>query len=239
MKKINKLNYKDLAIVYVVSILFLHFIQVILFGNAINTLVSNLAIVILLVPIGSIFTSRKLIDVDANGNNKNKVEKIIDKYKLIFLSILFLTFSIYGIINNPYYLASYQILVTALVMIVWEIRKRGVNFKSIEVKEEVIFGIICLILIDTLTIIFLLFVKPVTVIEAQSKVRLEGFEKIEYTQIIVSIADDFNSYKDKDLISYAKSDLQDNKLRYYFFIADKDSVDYAVLVDVLTGEVMK
>jgi hypothetical protein len=239
MKKINKLNYKDLVIVYIISILFLHFIQVILYGNAINTLVSNLAIVILLVPIGSIFTSRKLIDFDANGNNKNIVEKIIDKYKLIFLSILFLSFSIYGIINSPYYLAGYQILVIAIVMIMWEFRKNVVNFKMIEVKEEVVFGILCLILIDILTILFLLSVKPVTVIEAQSRVRLEGFDKIEYSQIIVNIEDNINSYNDIELRNYAKSDLQDTKLNYYFFIASKNNVDYAVLVDVITGEVMK
>lgn len=239
MKKIYKLNYKDLVIVYVVSIVFLHFIQVILFGNAVNTLVSNLAIVILLVPIGSIFTSRKLIDVDANGNIKNKYEKFIDKYKLIFLSLLFLIFSIYGIINNPYYLASYQILIIGIVMIIWELRKRVTNFTLKEDKEEVYFGILCLILIDVLTIVFLLAVRPVTVIEAQSRVRLEGFEKIEYTQTIVNNDYDFSDYNNLDLKIYAKSDLKDNKLNYYFFIANKDNIDYAVLVDVLTGEILK
>lgn len=239
MKKIYKLNYKDLVIVYVASIVFLHFVQVILFGNAVNTLVSNLAIVILLVPIGSIFTSRKLIDVDANGNIKNNYEKLIDKYKLIFLSLLFLVFSIYGIINNPYYLAGYQILVTALVMIIWELRKRVTNFTLKEDKEEVYFGILCLLLIDIITIVFLLVVRPITVIEAQSRVRLEGFEKIEYTKTIVNNNDDFSIYNELDLKIYAKSDLEDNKLNYYFFIANKNNIDYAVLVDVISGEVVK
>jgi uncharacterized protein YpmS len=121
----------------------------------------------------------------------------------------------------------------------WEFRKNVVNFKMIEVKEEVVFCILCLILIDILTILFLLSVKPVTVIEAQSRVRLEGFDKIEYSQIIVNIEDNINSYNDIELRNYAKSDLQDTKLNYYFFIASKNNVDYAVLVDVITGEVMK
>jgi len=220
MKILGKVNYKNLTIVYIISILFLYCIQVIVYGMAITTLVSNLAIVILLVPIGSIYTSRRLTDKDANGNIKSKYEKFIDKYKLLFLAILFFCFSIYGIFNNSYYLASYQLFVISIIMIIWEVRTKKKDFKFREVKEEAIFGILCLILVDITAFSYLLIVDPLTVNQASKNLELAGFESVKYQEIV----DNSNV---------------DSKLGYYSFIVSKSTNEYEVLIDVVSGEILQ